>query len=593
MLLTKSWRVMCFTAFILIPCISLASNIFTDENRQLIRELDELLDHSDDIYSRHEQKIKNLKNNLAAANNNEEKYWISKNIFDQYKKFDGDSAMKYGRLSMEYASQLQRPDLNNDIHITSSYILAAIGLLDQSEEELKKVNTGQLSTDAKIDYLGQQLFLLTHLDQFQRPISPERAAASSMAQAALDSVVKIVSPSHPDYHYYIGYQALTTKANAKKALDKIIPELSLGQLDTPNIAKLAWVISQLYLITDNPERHFHYLLLSAITDMNIANREIASLEELATIMENHGDLQHANKYIEHCMECAELYKNRVRALRVATLQKTIYKEYQEKYIAMQKKAQRYMILMAVMMAILIVAIIYIYKQRRELSISNKELHTSNKEVKENLHQLKEAYAQLAANNDRLLSMSEELKLVNDRLAESNYVKVKCIGSIFALCSQYLHKMDNMRKNINRQLKTKLYDKALAMTENGDLVHSELKEFYENFDSIFLSVYPDFVQDFNDLLNPDDAIIPKNPNTLNTELRIYALVRLGITDSVTIAEVLHCSVQTVYNKRMKTRNKSIVPKEDFVEIVKNLGKSSRNSMTEKTPSDPVNQVEKFT
>ena len=99
---------------------------------------------------------------------------------------------------------------------------------------------------------------------------------------------------------------------------------------------------------------------------------------------------------------------------------------------------------------------------------------------------------------------------------------------------------------------------------------ELKDFYQSFDSIFLHIYPNFVNDFNSLLQDDKKIIPREGELLNTELRIYALVRLGITDSVKIAEFLHCSVQTVYNNRFRVRNKAIIPKKDFAESVRTLG-----------------------
>lgn len=117
-------------------------------------------------------------------------------------------------------------------------------------------------------------------------------------------------------------------------------------------------------------------------------------------------------------------------------------------------------------------------------------------------------------------------------------------------------------------------RSQKMTDSSTLAVNELKEFYSNFDAIFLHIYPDFVSDFNALLQPDKQIIPKEGELLNTELRIYALVRLGISDSVKIAEFLHCSPQTVYNNRLKTRSKAIVPKEHFADIVKSLGKIER-------------------
>ena len=121
------------------------------------------------------------------------------------------------------------------------------------------------------------------------------------------------------------------------------------------------------------------------------------------------------------------------------------------------------------------------------------------------------------------------------------------------------------------MKAGQFEDVMALTSSVVLTQNELKEFYQNFDSIFLRVYPNFVQDFNTLLRPEEQVVLKEGERLNTELRIYALVRLGINDSVKIAEFLHCSPQTVYNNRLRTRNKAIVPKDDFVERVQALGK----------------------
>lgn len=101
----------------------------------------------------------------------------------------------------------------------------------------------------------------------------------------------------------------------------------------------------------------------------------------------------------------------------------------------------------------------------------------------------------------------------------------------------------------------------------------LKEFFHTFDQVFLSIYPDFIEDFNALLRPEERIAVKEGELLNTELRIYALVRLGINDSVKISEFLHCSAQTVYNNRLRCRNKALIPKNEFAQTVMSLGKAA--------------------
>ena len=150
------------------------------------------------------------------------------------------------------------------------------------------------------------------------------------------------------------------------------------------------------------------------------------------------------------------------------------------------------------------------------------------------------------------------------------MKEEYIGYIFTICSNYIRKLEDFRKSIHVKAVTRKFKEIEAETDS-DMMKDELKDFYKSFDSVFLHIYPDFVSDFNSLLQDDKRIVPKEGELLNTELRIYALVRLGITDSVKIAEFLHCSPQTVYNNRFKVRNKAIIEKKDFAEAVRRLGK----------------------
>ncbi len=261
----------------------------------------------------------------------------------------------------------------------------------------------------------------------------------------------------------------------------------------------------------------------------------------------------------------------MRALRVAALQKEISEAYQAKVAHLQQVERSYMVVLGVVVIILICSLLFILRQRRKLDRSNKELATVNDQLKQKIEELSSAYSQLAQKNQDVVRVSEELQQSNDRLGDSDYIKVMCIGNIFSVCSSYINRIDEFRKNINRKIKAHQYEDIRRLTETTDLSQNELKDFYEQFDSIFLNIYPDFVEQFNTLLRPEEQIVPKEPRRLNTELRIYALIRLGITDSVRIASVLHYSPQTVYNKRLKMRSRTIVDKSSLVEHVKRLGR----------------------
>ena len=253
------------------------------------------------------------------------------------------------------------------------------------------------------------------------------------------------------------------------------------------------------------------------------------------------------------------------------LQNQIYKAYQEQNRTQQKRLQASLIAVSFLFLVLIGALLFIRKQMRRLKEANLKLDNTNQKLSVNMDALSTAHQRLEEVNMQLKDLNTQLQEVNDQLRESNYVKEEYIGYVFNICSTYISKLEEFRKNINRKLKVGQIEDVKAMTDSSATASNELKEFYQNFDTIFLHLYPDFVGDFNALLLPEERIELKEGELLNTELRIHALIRLGITDSVKIADFLHCSAQTVYNNRLRTRNKSIIPKEDFINAVKKLGK----------------------
>ena len=178
--------------------------------------------------------------------------------------------------------------------------------------------------------------------------------------------------------------------------------------------------------------------------------------------------------------------------------------------------------------------------------------------------------QLYRTNQELKKLNQDLQDSNNSLEEANHVKEEYIARFFDQCSEYIEKLENYRKSLNAKAKNNQLDDLFKMIKSTTLVETELEELYQNFDSIFLNIYPSFIQEFNALLLPEEQIVPKAGELLNTELRIFALIRLGITDSIKIANFLRYSLRTVYNYRTKVRNKAAGSREEFEEIVKKIG-----------------------
>ena len=264
----------------------------------------------------------------------------------------------------------------------------------------------------------------------------------------------------------------------------------------------------------------------------------------------------AYKLTQSAIEDALYCNVQFRTLLMSEVYSIINTVYLEKEAKRKTELQLYLLCISLLSAFLLVAIIYVYKQmkkvsriRGELFITSQKLAELNKDITETNNQLQERNAQLS---------------------ESNHIKEEYIAHFFSLCSTYINKLENYRIILNKKATAKQFDEIYKMLKSTTLVDNELEELYKNFDVIFLNLYPTFVKDFNALLIKEEQIVLKQGELLNTELRIFALIRLGITDSVKIAAFLRYSLSTIYNYRTRARNKAAVSRNDFEEMVMKIG-----------------------
>ena len=207
---------------------------------------------------------------------------------------------------------------------------------------------------------------------------------------------------------------------------------------------------------------------------------------------------------------------------------------------------------------LLVLILYYYTNRQRQHLA---------EVRDSL---KQSNCQLSELNQQLLHLNEQLVESNAQLTDANRVKEEYVGRFMRMCSVYVDRLDGMRKRVSRLVKTKRYDELNELAKTDSSKEQELDELYVNFDKAFLHLFPNFVDCFNELLRPDEQVQLSTAERLNTTVRIFALIRLGIDDSSKIAEFLHYSVNTIYNYRARVKNGAKVDRDTFEERVKAIG-----------------------
>jgi hypothetical protein len=155
----------------------------------------------------------------------------------------------------------------------------------------------------------------------------------------------------------------------------------------------------------------------------------------------------------------------------------------------------------------------------------------------------------------------QLEKINDRLTEDTHIKEEYIGYFFNVISGYILKLEKLKRNIERKISTKKYDDIL-LSVNEINIKKERETLFYTFDHIFLKIFPNFITLFNSLLKKEDQVWPKDNEVLNTDLRIFALMRLGINDNETIANILEYSVNTIYVYKMRIKAKALVPSDQF-------------------------------
>lgn len=536
----------------LFPLFILFLISFVQETKSQIDSLLNLLDRTVEKRSLYTAQRKALIDSISgrvSANTSQDEVFSAYNrMFDEYKNFQLDSALHVAerrkRLAVETRNEaeliLSEMNLIEVMVVTGMYKEAMDMLetirFDSSDDRLK----------AYSNHLYHSLYVLLADYSFT---GKEKAFYKEKSIQYKDSILLQLAPG--DFGYRAVYTSkLVEEGKCREAVvagESLFAEYSEQPHD---MGLTAYLLSAAYHCSGEKELEKKYLTISAIGDLRAGVKEYIALRKLAILLYEEGDVKRAYTYTKSAMEDALFCHARLRTLETSQMLPIINSAYDEKMKQEKQNLYFFLLVVSLLMCVLVAALIYINRQMRNLAKHRRLLKDANEELKRT---------------------NEEMDKANTELKESNLVKEEYISSLFHICSTYIGKLDEFRITVNRKLKVKQYDDLIKFTDSSSLVGDELKEFYKNFDAIFLNLYPNFISDFNALLQDDAHIYPKEGELLSPELRIYALVRLGISDSVKIAGFLHYSPQTVYNYRLRTRNKARISKEDFPAAVKSLGK----------------------
>ena len=519
----------------------------------LLNVLDKTIKEADTYVQIKENKLHELKKEARKTPPfSVERYHLNNDIYLEYKAYSSDSALHYLNENMLLARQLNDKERELKIQLELSYLLSSIGMYMEAADILNSIDRQTLPSSLLGHYYTCYEHVYSEAGAAQPRYKMFASRYAKLSHAYRDSMQVTLDPSSATY-LWLRETQLREAGKYDEALEFSDRRLAESSFGTPQYALVAYQRFRLFESMGKKDEHLYYLVLSAISDVRSAIKEQSSLMVLAQELNSKGDLKRAYDYINFSWEISQFYKTRLRSWMNITPLSMINGNYQDIIKQQNRELLIYITCVALLALLLVIALIYIYRQMKALSIAKKGLQ----EVNERLFSL----------NEELEEVNCYLRSTNLELSESNLIKEAYIARFFKLCSVYVDRLQAYRKLVNKKLQRGQVAELLKMTHlSNDIVTVEVQELYANFDSAFLHLFPNFVESLNALLLPEEQIVLKSDELLNTELRIFALIRLGIKDSSQIAELLHYSVNTIYNYRSRVKTKARVSRDDFEDLV---------------------------
>lgn len=512
-------------------------------------QLNEALNQKEIYVKEKEKRISSFREVLSLASLTDmQKYELNEKMYQEYSKFKTDSAVHYMLENISLSQKSENDTLLINAQLNLAWLYSTKGKYIEANDILQNIDKKKLTFDLLCSYYRTYNDFYSHYG-----LSNNDNKYYMESELYRDSLLNILDQNSFEYQLENTKKLLYSykEDEAIAAFEKL---LSQADDTNPERASIAYFLGYTYKRKSNLALQKKYFSISAICDVINSIKDNASFQNLALTCYELGEIDNAYRYIQSAMNDAVFCNVRYRTIESSEFYPIINSAFQAKEASQKETLQFSLLLISLLSLLLIVVMVYIYKQMKKLARIKNQLKKTNKQLTE---------------------LNDELQMSNIHLEEANHVKEEYIGRFFDQCSEYIEKIENYRKELNRKAKNNQLDDLFRMLKSKAIVEAELMELYAKFDSIFLNIYPDFIEEFNNLLVPEERIYPKQDELLTTELRIYALIRLGITDSNKIASFLRYSLRTVYNYRTKVRNKSAVTRGDFEDYVKKIGlKSTR-------------------
>ncbi len=498
---------------------------------ELLNQLQHAIDQSPQRIKAKEIRIDSLKN-LAKTQVNTPVQLLNTylELSEENRLFNYSNAFHFYQKALNVAYQLGKYSSVAKIKIDFGDLITSIGLYAQAIDTLKSIPIALLSDADKINYYGT--LVRTHFDwaDFQS----DAYYANKNRQLAR--------------HYAAEAQIITNNNSLKLTGIKAIELLARGQMDSALIHYQSMLTNPIAGVHDSavanscigfiysakglPDKN-NYLIKSVLNDYKLINREGISLIVLADELYKQGELDLAYKFIKEAKANADLFGSKLRMVHASNVFSRIEAAVREKEMNLRNSLMNYILAGAALIIAAIVLMIILYRQFFNL----KKIQTII--------------------NDK----NNELTGVNKKLSEVNKIKDQYLTQFFKTNSAYIDKLVNLSNSIQHLIISKKVNKVQDVLKQIK-PKEERDAFLHQFDELFLSLFPNFIQQVHKLLKPDEELSVKPGQLLSTELRLLALFRLGLTDNEEIIKILNISINTLYAYKNKIKKKSHLSGNDF-------------------------------
>ncbi len=524
----------------------------------LLNELDSKIEQRDSYRANRVQRIESLMSLYnREAISAERLYALNERLIDEYITFQADSAISLYQQNSALAHSIGDKQLIEETAINLSHFYASTGLYYEASEILSHIDTLSLAEPLLLNYYISQQKLNDELRLYSNDdVQAERSLR--LAQYYNREILR-----HTDLGSYQARCAELWAAIQRGDNEGAVTLTQQIMEQVPNLSRewatAAFMRALVEQNKNNDQGYIEWMIRSAIVDMQLGIRDYAALKSIASYY-SRTDIERSMRYMRVTMEDVQAFNSRLRPWQDAMILPEIEKGYHNYTEKVASQQRLYIYLLTALVVVVVLLFIYVVLQNRRLRDARHSMRKVNEQQQSYVEELRQA--------------TERLTKLNAQITEANGVKEEYIGIFLQMCSEHIDKMVAERRQISKQLRAGKAEELRKQLDSTQLEQSELKQFYNLFDSTFLRLYPTFVEELNELLAPDSQIIPRKGEYLNTELRIFALIRLGITDTPRIASLLHYSLSTIYNYRSRIRYNEGITREEFEKRLRTIGSFNR-------------------